>query len=653
MWLGNLTRVTKLFLGNNSFTGQIPSSLSNLKDLTYLGLRYNNFGGRIPDLLTNLTKLTDAWLSYNQLTGQICEFQLGNSLEFLMLNDNKLYGSIPKSISNLVNLIQLDISSNDLSGIVEIDKPTKFNELQGLDLSYNSMLLSIKSKFNYTFPALQSVRLVSCSITEFPNVLRSSKNLVELDLSNNRIYGQIPEWMFEIGENLYTLNLSHNFLSRIDRLPWKNLVYIDLHKNLLQGKLPVPPSSSEIFFISENNLTGNIPSTICNASSLRVLDISHNSLGGTVPQCLGNFSNDLVVMDLRMNNFHGTIPDTFVEVNQLTTLVFNGNQLEGQLPKSLVNCTELEVLDLGNNKIIDFFPSWLEALPKLKVLVLKSNRFHGPIGNHKSSGEFFTKLRILDLSHNEFTGLLPRNYFQNLNAMMTSEGENLQYLGESNYYQDSVVVTQKGSEIELQRILNIFTTIDLSSNKFEGKIPEVLGRLTILRLLNLSHNGLTGHIPLSLANLSALESIDLSSNKLTGEIPMQLTSLTFLAMLNLSQNQLIGPIPQGKQFDTFENDSYYGNLGLCGLPLPIKCRTDASPLPSPSIFQEDNDSMFASGFGWKAVLIGYGCGFVFGLAMGYVFWFKTEKPQWLVRFFDGGNGKTGWPNNQRPRRRRS
>jgi hypothetical protein len=392
---------------------------------------------------------------------------------------------------------------------------------------------------------------------------------------------------------------------------------------------------------------------ICNASSLRVLDISRNRLGGTVPQCLGNFSNDLVVMDLRMNNFHGTIPDTFVKDNQLTTLVFNGNQLEGQLPKSLVNCTKLEVLDLGNNKIIDFFPSWLEALPELKVLVLKSNRFHGPIGNHKSSGEFFTKLRILDLSHNEFTGLLPRNYFQNLNAMMTSEGENLQYLGESNYYQDSVVVTQKGSEIELQRILNIFTTIDLSSNKFEGKIPEVLGRLTILRLLNLSHNSLTGHIPLSLANLSALESIDLSSNKLTGEIPMQLTSLTFLAMLNLSQNQLIGPIPQGKQFDTFENDSYYGNLGLCGLPLSIKCRTDASPLPSPSIFQEDNDSMFASGFGWKAVLMGYGCGFVFGLAVGYVFWFKTEKPQWLVRFFDGGNGKTGWPNNQRPRRRRS
>uniref|UniRef100_A0A2N9HN35 Disease resistance R13L4/SHOC-2-like LRR domain-containing protein n=1 Tax=Fagus sylvatica TaxID=28930 RepID=A0A2N9HN35_FAGSY len=589
-----------LDVSHTLFSGELPKSIGNLKFLRYLGLSGCNFSKSLPATLGNLTQLTFFDLSYNSFSGEIPS-SVSNikALNFFDLQSNNLNGSIPASIGNVTKVTQFFLQSNNLIG-------------------------------------------------QIPSSLSNLKDLTLIDLSNNN---------FE------------------DQLPWKNLWNLDLSANLLQGKLPVPPSCIEFFLISNNSLIGGIPSMICNASSLTVLDISHNSLGGTVPQCLGNFSNDLVVMDLRMNNFHGTIPDTFVKVNRLTTLVFNGNQLEGPLPKSLVNCTTLEVLDLGNNKISDFFPSWLEALPELKtvgnnkisdffpswlealpelkVLVLNSNRFHGPIGNHKTSGKSFSKLQILDLSHNEFTGLLPRNYFQNLNAMMTIQGKTLQYLGGSDYYQDSVVVTMKGTKIELERILSIFTTIDLSCNKFEGEIPEVLGRLTILRLLNLSHNSLTGHIPLSLANLSALESIDLSSNKLTGEIPMQLTSLTFLAMLNLSQNQLIGPIPQGKQFDTFENDSYYGNLGLCGLPLSIKCRTDASPLPSPSIFQEDNDSMFASGFGWKAVLMGYGCGFVFGLAVGYVFWFKTEKPQWLVRFFDGGNGKTGWPNNQRPRRRRS
>ena len=121
---------------------------------------------------------------------------------------------------------------------------------------------------------------------------------------------------------------------------------------------------------------------------------------------------------------------------------------------------------------------------------------------------------------------------------------------------------------------------------------------------------------------------------LAGEIPMQLTSLTFFAVLNLSQNLLIGPISQGKQFNTFQNVSYDGNLGLCGFHLSMKCSTDEtqSPPPPPSIFEEDNDSMFASGFGWKCVN---------GLRMwighwnsyGYVV-FKTGKPHWLVRFVE-------------------
>ena len=57
MWIGNLTKVTKLLLWNNSFIGQIPSLLSNVKDLTFVNLRYNNLEGTIPDFFTNLNFL--------------------------------------------------------------------------------------------------------------------------------------------------------------------------------------------------------------------------------------------------------------------------------------------------------------------------------------------------------------------------------------------------------------------------------------------------------------------------------------------------------------------------------------------------------------------------------------------------------------------
>uniref|UniRef100_A0A7N2L605 Disease resistance R13L4/SHOC-2-like LRR domain-containing protein n=2 Tax=Quercus lobata TaxID=97700 RepID=A0A7N2L605_QUELO len=648
--LGNLTKVTKIMLQYNNFTGHIPSSLSNPKDLTFINFSHNNFGGfggKIP-FLTNLTKLSTVDLSYNQLTSQMCEFQPNNSLQYLRLENNRLYGSLPSSISNLVNLIELNIASNDLSGIVEFDESTNLEELETLDVSNNSRFLGIKSNSNHTFPYLQTLSLSSCNIIEFPKFLKSSKYLENLDLSSNRISNQIPEWMFEVVENL---------------------LFLDLHANLLQGNLPIPPSTMIAFFMSNNRLIGEIPSMICNASSLEILDISNNNLSGKIPQCLGNFGHRLSVMDLRTNNFHGTIPDTFEKDNSLATIAFNGNHLEGKLPKSFVNCTNLEVLDLGNNKINDSFPYWLEALSKLRLLVLSNNKLHGPIRNRKNKVVFFSKLQILDLSHNEFTGLLPRIYFENLEAMMicNENAKEPQYLAAyygththkrsdydrveipKGFYQDSIEVTVKGSKRELPRVLTIFTMIDLSSNQFQGEIPDALGRLKFLRLLNLSHNSLTGHIPSTLGNLLALEALDLSSNKLTGEIPMQLTLLTFLAMLNLSQNYLIGPIPQGKQFNTFGNESYDGNLGLCGSPLSIKCSTNEPP---PTIFLEDNDSMFAEGFGWKTVLIGYGCGFVFGLVVGYVV-FKTRKPQWILRLIEGEReGRVTGRINQRPKRRR-
>jgi Leucine-rich repeat (LRR) protein len=195
-----LLNFTQVDLSYNNFTGQIPSSLPNLKDLTIIDFRYNSFGGRIPDFLTNLTKLTEVHLSYNQLTSQICEFQPGNSLESLFLDNNRLYGSIPKSISNLVNLIELDISSNNLSGIVKFELFTKFQNISSLVLSHNSLSLSINKNFNHTFPNLHTLELASCNITEFPNFLNTS--IMGLDLSNNRIYGRIPEYKFGNGEYL-------------------------------------------------------------------------------------------------------------------------------------------------------------------------------------------------------------------------------------------------------------------------------------------------------------------------------------------------------------------------------------------------------------------------------------------------------------------
>ncbi|XP_058182762.1 receptor-like protein 19 [Rhododendron vialii] len=613
-------------LSDNKLRSPIPQSISTLVNLTSLFLDHNSFSEVIPPSLFTLPSLRYLYLSSNNLTGQIPEFQHHLPLDTIDLSDNKLRGPIPQSISTLVNLTVLSLASNDLSGVdLHILK-----NVESLDISNTNISVVTRSNVNNTLPNLRYFYMSSCNIEVFPYFLRALENLEVLDLSQNKIHGQIPNWAGFIGKaSLRYLNLSNNFLTDIKQLPWEKLATLDLRSNLLQGPLPVPPPLIGYFFISNNTLSGEIPSLICNASTLEILDLSHNKLSGAVPQCLGNFSSVLSVLNLRSNGFTGTLPLAFVKPSQLQSLDLSGNKFEGPLPRSLKNCTWLEVLNVGSNKINDTFPNWLGTLHWLQVLVVRSNRFHGHI--HTTMSEFsFPKLRIVDLSYNEFTGHLPTRYFENFQAMKstTMSGEQYMSVGGSSYH-DSLIVTMKGLEVELVRILTIFTTIDFSSNNFSGEIPNVVGKLNSLILLNFSHNSLTGHIPASLGNLTNLESLDISFNQLMGKIPSQLTSLTFLAVLNLSWNRLHGPIPGGKQFATFENGSYAGNLGLCGFPLSKECEDNRTKVQPPVLQHEEDDSDF-DGFTWKIVVIGYGCGMTLGLFLGSLM-FLIGRPRFFVK----------------------
>lgn len=110
-----------------------------------------------------------------------------------------------------------------------------------------------------------------------------------------------------------------------------------------------------------------------------------------------------------------------------------------------------------------------------------------------------------------------------------------------------------------------------------------------------------------------------------------MTKLTFLEVLNFSHNNLVGPIPHGNRFNTFENDSYSGNLGLCGFPLTKQCGNGEGSKPPAPKRKEDKGSPVA--FIWELVMMGYGCGVVLGLSTGYVV-FTTGRPWWFVRMVE-------------------
>ncbi|KAM7481251.1 hypothetical protein LguiB_005834 [Lonicera macranthoides] len=456
-------------------------------------------------------------------------------------------------------------------------------------------------------------------------------------------------------ETLGSINFGKNMLEGFEQLPevllWVNLGRLDLRNNMLRGPLPVPSLKIFIYLVSSNLLTGEIPSSFCGMSDVHTLNFSNNNMHGTIPPCLGNLSS-LLVLDLKGNRFLGNILQTYREGNNLRMIDLSQNLLEGQIPRSLANCINLKILDLGDNQIKDTFPFWLGVLPRLRILVLRSNKFHGAVEG-PIMNEDFLELRIIDLSNNGFTGNLPLGW----NAMKIAHVDQVAYL-KANItiliqtvewdlsFDYTMTKTIKSVKTNYQKILNVFIAVDLSSNKFKGEIPHSIGSLKGLQSLNLSNNDLIGPIPPSLGQLSRLESLDLSRNKLSGEIPAQLVLLNFLAALSMSYNNLSGPVPKGKQFDTFQNDSFVGKSALCGEPLSRRCGDRGTT--QPLTIEQGDDSEFPTGVDWVVICLGPGNGLVVGLISGRIL--ATRNHEWLMEKF-GMNQVNG--RKQRKRGRRS
>nr|XP_017245857.1 PREDICTED: receptor like protein 30-like [Daucus carota subsp. sativus] len=602
--LASMSQLSYLSLANNNFTGKISASFANLTSLTYLDLSTNKFSGIVPLWLMNLTYLTHLDLSFNQL----------------------MHGSVPKSLSQLQNLEYLSLSHANLSGTIEEDIFLSLKKLTYLQLSHNTLSLVDNNKTNTTLPQFKYLALSECNTRKFPSFLQFQDELEDLFLDLNQIEGLIPEWIWNKSrESMNSVWLGGNQLTGFDHnpgvLPWTRLRVLDLSDNMMEGPPPVLPASTLAFFASGNRMTGEISPLICNAKTLIVLEMSNNNLVGEIPSCLGNSSHDLMILNLKGNHFKGIIPEMSSE--GLTMLDLSQNQLQGKVPRSLANCTLLQVLDLGDNQIDDSFPLWLGTLPELQVLILRSNMFHGTIENHTTNSEF-PKLRIIDLYNNSFAGDLPLEHFKNCDAMKFKV-DKLAYMdvivlpsiaGWILSVDYTMTITNKGVKLLYEKVSNLITFVDLSSNKFTGKIPDSMESFKNLHFLNLSNNVLNGAIPPSTGNLTALESFDISKNILTGEIPPQLAGLGFLAIFNVSFNHLTGPIPQGKQFSSFQNDSYKGNMALCGSPLSRKCGEQPTPSP-PLSSEEDSDSdPFLNVVDVIILSIGFGSGLVVGIVYG-------------------------------------
>ena len=127
---------------------------------------------------------------------------------------------------------------------------------------------------------------------------------------------------------------------------------INLSNNQLTGTIPSEIGDLQFlktFSLWTNELTGSIPTEIGKLKDLTSLNLAVNNLTGSIPSELGNLRG-LRSLQLYRNNFTGRVPSEIGKLSQLSTLLLKTNlsSYSGSIPAALKNLPNLSSDDLNN-----------------------------------------------------------------------------------------------------------------------------------------------------------------------------------------------------------------------------------------------------------------------------------------------------------------
>jgi Leucine-rich repeat (LRR) protein len=388
------------------------------------------------------------------------------------------------------------------------------------------------------------------------------------------------------------------------------LISIDLTENLLTGGIPTQIFTLPLLqtlWIFVNEITGSIPTEIGLASSLIHYAQFNNLMTGTVPTQIGILSNlELEAFQVEFSGMTGDIPSEIGQLKQLRLLYMAYNDLTGTVPTELGLASSISDCHLYVNQLTGTIPTEIANWPNGYVLYWEFNFFTGTMptqlgrltnaaelyfGSNLLSGtipteiggQAFTRLTDLSFDYNKLTGSIPTEFC--LSPILS----NVVLFGNQ-------LTGPLPSEIGL---LSALTSLRLSDNLFTGSIPSQWTFSEYFQKFHLDNNHLTGPLPSEIELWANLSSLLLHNNHFTGTIP-PLEGLANLKAVDLRNNSFLGSLPEElcvlerstQPSSVFCDDGYgghcdsylafdcsagYGNeSGRCGCDCPCMSGADAT-----------------------------------------------------------------------------
>ncbi|KAL5728340.1 non-specific serine/threonine protein kinase [Ranunculus cassubicifolius] len=144
-----------------------------------------------------------------------------------------------------------------------------------------------------------------------------------------------------------------------------NLWQLDLSFNRIEGEIPGSlPLNITYIDLSSNKFSINIPYSLAFMKHLRYLNLSHNSLSGPVSNLFGALQI-LKEMDLSYNSFIGDLPSSFGNLTNLTALYLQNNNFTGSV--TFLENLQLTDLNIQNNNFSGVLPKQFQRVPNLWI----------------------------------------------------------------------------------------------------------------------------------------------------------------------------------------------------------------------------------------------------------------------------------------------